>query len=357
MRILQVAPPWFEVPPRRYGGTELVVGALADGLVDAGHDVTLLASGGSTTRATLHSVYDRPPREDLGDTLTELLHVLAVDELGSFDVVHDHTVIGTARLAARGTWPVVHTLHGPWTGRSLPAYRRLGQHVALVAISHAQAAGATGVPIAGVVHNGIAVDRYPVGLDRTDEIVFVGRANPEKGPEEAIEVARRTGRPLAMAIKVNEPDEHDYWNRVLEPGLEGLDVQVVLDATHDEKAAMMARAHVVLVPIQWEEPFGLVMVEAAACGAPVVVYGRGAAPEVVRDGETGVVVPPGAGVAGLVTAVEAAADIDPATCRTHAEENFSSARMITGYLDLYERLRQPRFRRGPSGGRGTLLQT
>lgn len=351
MRILQVAPPWFEVPPERYGGIELVISALADGLMDAGHDVTLLASGGSTTQASLHTVYPHPPSEDLGDTLTELLHVLAVDDLGSFDVIHDHTLIGTARLAARGAWPVVHTLHGPWTDRSLRVYRRLGRQVALAAISHDQAAGARDVPIAAVVHNGLDVDRYPVGLDRTDEVVFVGRANPEKGPELAIEVARRTGRPLAMAIKVNEANEHDYWRQVVAPRLADIEAQVVFDATHAEKTALMARAHAVLMPIQWEEPFGLVMVEAAACGTPVVAFGRGAAPEVVRHGETGFVVTPEEGVDGLCAAVEDAAAIDPAACRAHAETHFSRDRMVADYVELYERLQLPRFKRVPAAGR------
>lgn len=357
MRILQVAPPWFEVPPVRYGGIELVIGALADGLVAAGHDVTLLASGGSATAATLHTVYSRPPSADLGDTLTELLHVLAVDDLGPFDVVHDHTLIGTTRLAAQGAWPVVHTLHGPWTDRSRRVYGRLGARVGLVAISHDQAAGASGVPLAGVVHNGIDVERYPVGLDRTDELVFVGRANPEKGPELAIEVARRTGRPLAMAIKVNEPAEHEYWEQVLEPQLARIDSRVVGDATHAEKSAMMAGAHAVLMPIQWEEPFGLVMVEAGACGTPVVVFGRGAAPEVVVDDETGFVVSPDEGLDGLCTAVEAAARIDPATCRQHVVRHFSRERMVADYLELYERLRQPRFARLPSATRAQAAET
>jgi glycosyltransferase involved in cell wall biosynthesis len=348
MRILQVAPPWFEVPPRAYGGIELVIGALADGLVAAGHDVTLLASGGSRTAAHLHTVYPAPPSLDLGDTMTELMHVMAVDDLHGFDVVHDHTLLGTAWSVAHGTWPLVHTLHGPWSERSVQVYRRLASGAALAAISHDQAARAPSVPIAAVVYNGIDVDRFPIGLDRTDELVFVGRASPEKGPEQTIEVARRTGRPLAMAIKVNEPTEHDYWQQVLKPLLCGIDARVTLDATHEEKTAMMARAHAVVLPIQWDEPFGLVMAEAAACGAPVVVYGRGAAPEVVQDGVTGFVIDPDAGIEALCEAVEVADTIDAATCREHVLAHFSSQRMVAGYLELYEELRRPRFMRARS---------
>lgn len=345
MRILQVAPPWFEVPPQSYGGTELVIAALADGLVAAGHDVTLLASGGSRTGAELRSVYAQPPSADLGDPMTELLHVMAVDDLGPFDIVHDHTLIGTARLAARGTRPLVHTLHAAWSDRAVGVYRRLADHVALAAISHAQAEAAPTVPIAAVVHHGIEVAHYPIGLDRTDELVFVGRANPEKGPEQAIEVARRTGRGLQMAIKVNERDEHEYWRSVLAPRLHDVEAHVVFDATHEQKVTMMARAHAVIMPIQWDEPFGLVMLEAAACGTPMVVYGRGAAPELVRDGVTGYVVPPAAGLDALCHAVEAAERIDPATCRQHVHDHFSSERMVERHLDLYERLAMPRFKR------------
>lgn len=345
MRILQVAPPWFTVPPDRYGGIELVIAALADGLTARGHDVTLLASGGSTTTARLHSVYARPPSADLGDTVTELAHVMAVDDLGSFDVVHDHTLLGTVRAAARQVPGVVHTLHGPWSARSRQVYRRLADEVALVAISHDQAGAAPEVPLRGVVHNGIDPDAYAVGLDRGDELVFVGRANPEKGPEQAIEVARRTGRPLVMAIKVNEPHEHEYWRRVLEPRIHGIEAHVTFEATHEQKVAMMAHAHAVIAPIQWAEPFGLVLVEAGACGTPVVAYGRGAAPELVRDGVNGFVVDPRDDLDAFCAAVEAADTIDPAACLQHVRENFSSERMVEDYLEVYESLCRPRFMR------------
>lgn len=345
MRVLQVAPPWFEVPPRGYGGIELMISALADGLVEAGHDVTLLASGGSDTTADLHEVYATPPSADLGDTVTELLHVLAVDDLGDFDIVHDHTLLGAARGAARGVAGLVHTLHGPWSDRSRRLYRRLARNTTLVAISHHQTRTAPEVPVAAVIHHGIDIDRYAIGLERTDELVFVGRANPEKGPEQAIEIARRTGRPLAMAIKVNEPGEREYWRCVLEPRLHRIEAHVTFDATHDDKVAMMARGHAVVMPIQWAEPFGLVMVEAGACGTPVVVYGRGAAPELVRDGVTGFVVDPAAGVDAFCRAVDRVDEIDPAACHQHVAANFSRDRMVERHLALYESVHVPRFMR------------
>ena len=345
MRILQVAPPWFAVPPPRYGGIELVISTLTEGLVAAGHEVTLLASGGSRTAAELATVYDVPPSTDLGDAVTELLHVTAVDDIGPVDIVHDHTLLGATRLAARGAWPLVHTLHGPWSDRSRALYRHLADHLALVAISHDQAARANGVPISAVIPHGLDLDRYPVSLDHSDDLAFVGRASPEKGPAEAIEVARRTGRRLVMAIKVNEAIERAYFDEVLAPLLPHADVELVRDATHEQKTAIMARAHAVVAPVAWDEPFGLVLAEAGACGTPVVAFGRGAAPEVVRDGVNGIVVDPAAGVDGLVAAVEAAGTIDRASCRHHVAEQFAAARMVDDHLQLYADLRAPRFKR------------
>lgn len=345
MRILQVAPPWFSVPPARYGGTELVVAGLADGLVAAGHEVTVLAAGGSTTSARLATVYDAPPTADLGDTTTELLHVLAADDLGPFDIVHDHTLLGTALAAARGAPHVVHTLHGAWTDRSRAVYRRLGERVTLVAISHDQAARAPDVDIRVVIHHGVDVDAYPVCLDRGEALAFVGRASPDKGPELAIEVARRTGRPLHMAIKVNEADEHRYWDTVLEPATHLADVHVTFDATHEQKTWILSHAYALLAPLQWEEPFGLTMVEAMASGVPVVAFARGAAPELVVDGVTGHLVPPRTWVGGLVRAVEDVGGISPAACREHVAACFSRGCMVEHHLDLYEELTVPRFRR------------
>lgn len=347
MRILQVAPPWFPVPPACYGGTELAVSELAEGLVAEGHEVTLLASGGSRTSATLATVYDAAPSTDIGDPVTELLHVMAVDDLGPFDVVHDHTLLGTARAQAHGTPNVVHTLHGAWSDRSRRVYQRLGRDVSLVAISHDQARRGPEVPIRAVIHHGISVDAFPLGLDHGDALAFVGRATPDKGPEIAIEVARRTSRPLHMAIKVNEPDEQDYWRTVLEPAIRRIEAHVIFNADHERKVQILSGAHAAIVPIQWDEPFGLVMIEAMACGTPVVAVARGAAPELIIDGVTGHLVDPTAGVESLCEAVEAVEDIDPATCRLHVATHFSRERMVDDHLDLYERLTVPRFRQRP----------
>jgi glycosyltransferase involved in cell wall biosynthesis len=341
MRILQIAPPWFPVPPTGYGGIEWIVSSLADGLTALGHDVTLVANGDSDTSAELVSVFDGSSPQRLGDVWMEATHaVTAYLRAGDVDVIHDHTgVIGPA-IAAAGNLrvPVVNTLHGPWTRDNTLLYRAIGRHVALTAISHDQASRAPdGVRVAAVVHNGIELDAYTVGRQREDFLLFVGRASHEKGPEVAIEVARRVGMPLVMAMKVNEPAEHRYLAQVVRPAMEGADVDLRTSVGHDEKADLMMRARAVLVPIGWDEPFGLVMAEAAACGAPVVAFRRGSASELVLDGISGRLVPPG-DVDAMVAAVEGIGDIDPLDCRAWAEGRFSARRMVRRYLRVYDEL-------------------
>lgn len=340
MRILMVAPPWFAVPPSGYGGTEAVVAALTDGLVEAGHEVELVASGGSRTRAELRTVYQRPPSAALGDVAVELHHVLeAYLAAGEVDLVHDHSgLIGPALGALASPVPVVHTLHGAWTDANRRIYHRLADRLHLVAISHDQARRRpAGLPLAGVVPNGIALDPYPFTATKEDFLLFVGRASRDKGPEVAIEVARRLGRKLVLAIKVNEAPEHAYLRDVIEPAMRGVDVEVIRNVALPEKAELMGRAACMVFPIRWPEPFGLVMVEAMACGAPVVSYANGAAPEVVADGETGFLAPDG-DLDALVAAVRNAADIEPEACRRRVEEHFTAERMVADYVAVYERV-------------------
>lgn len=341
MQILQVAPPWFAVPPVRYGGTELVVAALTDGLVAAGHDVTLVASGGSRTTAHLQSVYDTPPSTQLGDSIVELPHVLSARrEAAGFDLVHDHTPLGAAFGAVVAGPPVVHTVHGAWTEPMCRLYRQIAKDVHLVALSddHASRAPAD-IPLAGTVHNGIDLARYPFGDTASRHLAWLGRAGPDKGADIAVDVARRTGLPLRMAIKVNEPAEHTWWRDVLVPKLEGHHVDVTLNATHHQKTTLLRDALALLVPLRWDEPFGLMMVEANACGTPVVAFARGAAPELVADGETGVLVEPD-DVEALAAAVNEAAALDRRACRDRVEQRFSAERMLAGYLEVYERVMQ-----------------
>lgn len=341
MKLLQLAPPWFAVPPERYGGIELVVAALTDGLVAAGHEVTLLAAPGSRTRGRLWSVLDRAPSEDLGDPFVELPHVIAgYRARHAFDLIHDHTVLGAAQAALLDGPPVVHTVHGAFTTSLARLYREISDRVHLVALSLDHALRAPhDARIAGVVPNGLDLSRYPVRARGSGYLAFLGRAGADKGADLALQVAERLERPLHLGIKVNETEEHRWWEQVLRPRLERATVptRVVLDATHDEKVALLGGADVLLFPIRWDEPFGLVMAEANAVGTPVVAFARGAVPEVVADGVTGILVPPG-DVDGLCAAVAAAERLDRRACRRWVADRFGADRMVADYEDLYRRV-------------------
>ncbi len=339
MRIAVVAPVWYPVPPEGYGGIALVVALLVDGLVDAGHDVTLFAAGGSQTKAKLvASMPEAPDPRELGNGWYDGFHALTsyleIDQLGGFDLVHDHAgVVGPVCGAMlRGRPPVLHTLHGPWTPQTRVFYGLTAHHVHLVSISDAQRADNTEVPYLGTVHNGIDLRAYPYREAKDDFLVFIGRANPDKGPKEAITVARRAGLPLHMILKRSEPPEREYYEHEIEPLLAS-DVSVYENVPHDLKVDLLGRARAMVFPIRWPEPFGLVMVEAMACGTPVVTTNWGAAPEVVDDGVTGF---RRDGEDDLVEATATARALAPRACRQRVEDHFSVAAMVRGYEALYE---------------------
>jgi glycosyltransferase involved in cell wall biosynthesis len=338
MRIAQIAPVWFTVPPRAYGGIELVVSLLADGLTEAGHDVTLFASGGSETKATLVSPLAEPPDPALlGTTWFEASHAVAsYMQAGAFDVIHDHSGIVGPGFGALldGQPPVAHTLHGPWTEPSKEYYRLVHERIHLVAISHSQRLTGEKLRYAGTVYNGIDVTAYPFRADKQDYLVYMGRSNPDKGPGLAVEVARRAGVPLKMIVKKSERFEQDYWDNVVAPQLTDM-VEVYEQVSHAEKAEMLAGAKGMIFPIRWLEPFGLVMTEAMACGTPVVTAPMGAAPEIVVDGETGFLRD---SVDDMVAVVDRLGDLDPRACRARVEEHFSAEAMVRGYEAIFERL-------------------
>lgn len=355
MHILQMAPPWFTVPPKGYGGIEWIVSELTEGLVERGHDVTLLASRGSQTAARLVTVFDQAPSRLLGSAYHEIVHCVAgYRRRHEFDIVHDHSgIIGPSIGAFLDGPPVVHTLHGPWGAESKALYRALPPGLHLVAISHDQRSRApSDVEIAGVVPNGTPVGRYPLREERRGTggyLVFIGRASPEKGPDVAVNVARRLDRALKMVVKINEPEEDAYWRNMVQPLLGGADVEVLSEVRVDEKARLLAGADACLFPIQWAEPFGLVMTEAMACGTPVIAFANGAATEVVADGETGFLVEEG-DIDGFCAAVNKVAEIDPRRCRAQVEEHYSVGRMVDGYERLYRDVLSS----GPAGAAGDV---
>jgi glycosyltransferase involved in cell wall biosynthesis len=337
MRIALIAPPWYPVPPSGYGGIEWVVALLADGLTDHGHDVTLFAPPGSRTKARLVSpLGERPPPDSIGNPWYEASHaVSAYEESERFDVLHDHTGPVGVTIGALIDSPIVHTLHGPFTPQALMLYSRIARHLWFVAISQSQRSmGPAGLRWAGVVHNGIPLENYPYREDKEDFLFFLGRADEEKAPHLAIEAARGAGRRLVMCVTTKNEREQRYWAEQVEPLL-GDDVEVHGECDQKQKADMLARAAALLFPIQWPEPFGLVMTEAMACGTPVVAWRNGAVPEVVEDGVTGFVAE---SMDELVRAIGRIGELDPRAARAHVEERFSAAAMVAGYERAYERV-------------------
>jgi glycosyltransferase involved in cell wall biosynthesis len=336
MRIAQIAPPWFPVPPIGYGGIELVVAILADGLTERGHEVTLFASGGSHTKAELVTpMIDPPDPALLGNVWFDTFHAAYayLDIHDQFDVIHDHSgIIGPAMGVVRGDRPpVVHTLHGPWTEPARRFYALLSEKMHIVAISDAQRADFPDIRYAGVVHNGIDLDAYPYCDTKDDFLVYIGRANPDKGTTIAIEVARRVGLPLALVVKRNEPFERVYWEEFVAPMLND-EVEVYESISHEQKTDLLKRARAMVFPIQWPEPFGLVMVEAMACGTPVVACPAGAAVELVENGVTGYLRD---SIDALVDAVASVGNCSPAACRERVAANFSAEAMLAGYEAIY----------------------
>jgi glycosyltransferase involved in cell wall biosynthesis len=336
LKIAQIAPPWIAVPPPGYGGIEWVVSLLADCLVARGHDVTLFASGGSTTKAKLSSAFDPAPGPTrIGETYLEVVHAFhSYEHADEFDVIHDHSGFVGLALGARASLPVVHTVHGPLIEDTLRYYRMVSGRIQFVAISDAQKIPGPDLSWAGRVYNGIPVESYPYNDKKEDFLLFVGRVNREKGPDVAVEIAKRTGHRLVMAAAIKEKFERQYWADFVEPILTG-EEEILGEITLEQKADLMSRARAVLFPIQWSEPFGLVMAEANACGTPVLAFARGAAPEVIADGVTGFLANDLDEICAAVARVD---EIDPAACRARVEKLFSAEAMTAGYEEVFARM-------------------
>ncbi|MCG2624843.1 glycosyltransferase family 4 protein [Arthrobacter sp. I2-34] len=337
MRIGLIAPPWIQVPPPAYGGTELVVDLLARGLADAGHDVLLAASADSTCPVPLVPGLDPAHPADLDTTKVELAHVIhAYEAMAEVDVIHDHTLAGPLYRYRPGPAPVVATNHGPFTAPYSTIYRAMGRGACIVAISHHQASTADDIRVDRVIHHGIYMDTVPVGAGDGGYVCFLGRMTPDKGIAEAIAIARTAGIPLKIAAKMREPAEVQYFDSTIRPAL-GPDVEFLGEISPEEKYALLGSAAALLNPIQWNEPFGLNMIEALGCGTPVVGTPRGAAPEIVVHGLTGFL---SADMQQLPGFLQRAGGLDRAQCRAHAERHFSSRRMVQDHILLYEQLLQ-----------------
>jgi glycosyltransferase involved in cell wall biosynthesis len=336
MRVAVLAPVWFAVPPSGYGGIEWVVSLLADGLVDAGHDVTLFASGDSTTKAKLVSVYARAPSEWIGNSFWELRHALTCFERADeFDVINDHTGAVGATLGETVATPLVHTVHGPLNGEPGELYEqvcRVAPSTGLISVSLNQRKPKPHFPWVANCPNALEFSLYPVQPRRGEYLLFLGRMSPDKGCHRAVAVAVETGLPLKIAGKSREPLEQEYFDEYVRPHLSPT-IEYLGEVTHGEKVELLQNARATLFPIAWEEPFGLVMIESMACGTPVIATRWGAVPEVIEDGVSGIIVDD---YRAMPAALEQADGLDPLECRRYAEQRFAPERMVADYLRAYE---------------------
>lgn len=336
LRIGLIAAPWVPVPPTVYGGTELMIDLLARGLQRAGCDVELFTTGDATCPVSRRWLHPRA----LGTATMprgERAHVeKAYRELAGMDVIHDHTLTGPEMIQCHpiGT-PVVTTVHSRLDGGAADAYASAARAgVAVVAISQAQRQSAPDVPVAAVIHHGIDIDAYPVGQGDGGYVLFLGRMSPDKGARRAIEIARAAGKRIVLAAKMWEDDEIAYFAEYVQPLLDD-DAVYLGEVGGRRKLDLLGGAEALLNPISWPEPFGLVMVEALACGTPVLSFSRGAAPEIVEHGRTGWLCEI---EAEMVEGLGNLGEIDRRLCRASVRARFSARRMIGDYLALYQRV-------------------
>jgi glycosyltransferase involved in cell wall biosynthesis len=339
MRIALISTPFLSVPPARYGGTELIVHELVRGLTKRGHDVTLFATGDSEPTPGLRSLYARaqwPP-----EMLTDLNHVSwamrQIVELGTFDVIHAHSAVALAlaRLAPR--IPMVYTLHHA-RDEQLSAFYRYCQNVHYVAISRDQLEREIGLQHAQVIHHGLDVTSYEAAArPGGDYVCFVGRMAKVKGPHMAIDVAERAGVPIRVAGEIHPPDL-EWTTAELDERLRRRHVTMLGSIGLSIKAPLLRDARALLAPIEWNEPFGLILIEAMLSGCPVVAFGRGSVPELIDEGITGFIANSAEEMARLIRPGGPVDATDRLRCRERAVERFSSDRMVSDHIRMYERI-------------------
>jgi glycosyltransferase involved in cell wall biosynthesis len=338
VKIAQVAPLYESVPPRAYGGTERVVSYLTEALVEMGHDVTLFASGDSVTSAHLVAVVPRGLRLDPKKPDGLIWHTIMMDMVlkaaPQFDIIHFHTDVVQLALVGRCETACLSTPHGRLDLPDLkPLFRRFASHP-MTSISNSQRAPLPAANWRATVHHGLPLGLYDLHAQPQDYFAFVGRISPEKRADRAIEIAKACGRPLRIAAKVDAMDRA-YFESAIEPLLDDPLVTFVGEIGEADKNDFIGNASALLMPIDWPEPFGLVMIEAMACGTPVIAYGHGSVPEIVDEGVTGFI------VGDQQQAIEAARNIhriDRKRCREVFERRFAARVMARHYLDVYHEL-------------------
>jgi glycosyltransferase involved in cell wall biosynthesis len=336
LRIAMVSTPWYPLPPVGYGGIEAMTAVLVDALVQAGHEVTVLGVGRNRVAGKFIATTAGPASARMGQVGPEVLHAAQVARVLSrldIDVVHDHSTAGPLQAGQRAV-PTVMTAHGSVTGEFGQYYRAVDDTVHLVAISAAQQAQAPWLNWSGLVHNAVRTDDYLFAGQKQDHVVYLGRLSEEKGAHLAIDAARQAGRPIFLAGPCGTPADQEYFDREVRPRL-GPDAQWLGEASFNVKVDLLAKARCLLFPITWEEPFGMVMIEAMACGTPVVALRRGSVPEIVADGETGFVLER---PEDLAAGVQAVGRLSPSACRRRVRRHFDVAKMAAGYEAIYRQV-------------------
>ncbi len=339
LRVAMLAPPWISVPPPGYGGVESVVDVLTEALVQRGHAVTIFCAPGSRSSARVVPLLEQPHPEEIERSLYEVDHVARAFEMVDlaaydrrFDVVHDHCGFTALAMADRLDTPLVHTLHGQFTADTAAFYARHGHKAALVGISQAQLSSApAGLHPVGAIPNPIDVRVWPLREHKDDYLLWIGRMTAEKGPHRAIAAARAAGVPLVLA-GVIQPGQQAFFDREVAPHLDGERVRFIGEVGGSAKRSLFAGARALLMPIRWEEPFGMVMIEALACGTPVIAFPEGAARELVRDGQTGFLVDDEPAMAAAVGRLPGIAARD---CRAWVAEHCDVDVVAAAYESTY----------------------
>ena len=338
MQIAMIAPVWIPIPPEGYGGIERMLKLLVDELVEMGVEVTLYAAGGSHTLAEQVVFFEQAPTAHMGEAIYDCYHTgRAFKDImrRDFDLVHDHAGFVGVSFATFLPIPMVHTLHGPFEPQVKNFYAGFAQDVHDVTISRFQQECFPPLNYAGVVHNAVDMEEHRPDGKKEDYLVYLSRICEAKGTHNAVRIARENGYRLIMAGKIDAGRDQEFFQREIEPYVDGENIVFLGEIPQQEKLRLLARARCFLFPIQWNEPFGLVMVEAMACGTPVITTRWGSTPEVVEHGKTGFLADSLEEIPGYLKRID---ELDPVVCREEAVRRFSPRTMAEGYLRIYEQV-------------------
>jgi glycosyltransferase involved in cell wall biosynthesis len=343
MKIIQIAPVEEQVPPKKYGGTELIVSNLTEELVRRGHEVFLLATGDSKTEAKLLPIFPEairllPESKDL--KIRDMIKIAGVGRILEIlkktkaDIIHNHLGWRLFPFVSLLDTPIVNTLHGPLTPPGMLYIHNKFADLNFVSISDSQRKPAPKLNYAGTVYNGIDLKNFEFNSQPKDYFAFLGRMSPEKGPVQAIKIAKSAGANLKMAAKIDAADK-EYFEKEVSPLIDGKQIEYIGEIGPKEKSDFLKNAQGLLAPIQWEEPFGLFFVEAMACGTPVIACQRGSVPEIVEDGKNGFIINT---IEEGVVATKKISRINRADCRNHIEKKFTEKTMTDNYEKIYKKI-------------------